>query len=129
MAQWNLYAAWIGILLGMLAGALQGLGFHREDWLGGYASWPRRLMRLGHVSFFGLAFINLAFAATARAAGWSAGAAPPATAVAASGLFLVGAALMPAVCYLSAWRAGWRRFFFLPVASLVAATACVLAGL
>ena len=57
----NLWAAWIGILLGMLSGAAQGLFFHRADWLDGYGSWRRRLTRLGHTSFFGLAFVNLAF--------------------------------------------------------------------
>ena len=38
----NLYAAWAGILLGIVAGAVQGMFFHGENWLGGYTSWPRR---------------------------------------------------------------------------------------
>ena len=45
MANINLWAAWIGILLGLASGTLQGLCFHRDNWLGGYGSWPRRLMR------------------------------------------------------------------------------------
>ena len=57
----NLWAAWIGILLGMLSGAAQGLFFHRADWLDGYGSWPRRLIRLGQISLFRLAFVNRAY--------------------------------------------------------------------
>ena len=64
MAATNLWAAWIGIFLGLESGTVQGLFFHREDWLGGYDAWPRRLMRLGHISFFGIAFLNLAYANT-----------------------------------------------------------------
>lgn len=69
----NLQAAWIGLLLGCVAGAIPGLSFYGSDWLGGYASWQRRLTRLAHISFFGIGFINLAFALTARALGLEAG--------------------------------------------------------
>jgi len=115
MVRLNLDAAWIGMLLGALAGAGQGLFFHREDWLGGYASWRRRMTRLGHISFFGLAFVNLAFALTAGALGLEDGLG------ASSRLLVAGAAGMPLVCYLSAWRKPFRQLFFLPVL-------CVLLG-
>ena len=49
MITFNLWAAWIGIIAGMLSGAALGLFFHEESWLGGYGSWPRRLLRLGHI--------------------------------------------------------------------------------
>ena len=58
----NLLAAWIGFSLGCLAGAIPGLFFHRDDWLGGYASWQRRMIRLAHIAFFGIGFLNLGFA-------------------------------------------------------------------
>ncbi len=61
MIHLNLWVAWGGILLGLLSGIAQGLHFHKSDWLGGYGSWSRRMMRLGHVSFFGIALLNLAF--------------------------------------------------------------------
>ena len=57
----NLLSAWIGVLAGFVSGALIGLKFHREDWLGGYTSHRRRMLRLGHISFFGLAVINVMF--------------------------------------------------------------------
>ena len=58
MIELNLWAAWIGIALGLASGTIQGLFFAREDWLGGYGSWPRRMLRLGHISFFGIAFLK-----------------------------------------------------------------------
>jgi hypothetical protein len=111
----NILAAWLGILLGVLTGIAQGLLFHREDWLGGYASWRRRLMRLGHISFFGIALLNLAFAWTVHNPGWRPDSSVPAAALAAA------QALMPLVCYLAAWRQPLRHLFFLPVS-------CVLVG-
>ena len=111
----NILAAWLGILAGVLLGIAPGLFFHDENWLGGYASWRRRLMRLGHVSFFGIAFLNLAFAWTVQDPRWRPDSSVPAVALA------LAQALMPAVCYGAAWHKPLRRLFFLPVA-------CVLLG-
>jgi len=117
----NLWMAWIGILLGLLSGALIGLFFHRDEWLGGYGSWRRRLLRLGHISFFGIAFLNLAFANTVSLAG--------ATAPAFAAWSLVaGAVLMPAICFLAAWRPSFRHLFFLPVVALISGAVGLLAG-
>ena len=128
MAEVHLAATWIGVLAGMLAGAALGLFFHGEGWLGGYGSWRRRLLRLGHVSLFGIALLNLAFALPARAGGWAA--APPPGSGAASALWVAGAVLMPTVCALAAWRKPLRHLFVLPVGSLVgAATLTLLAVL
>jgi hypothetical protein len=113
--EWNLLAAWLGILAGFLTGTVQGMFFHRETWLGGYGSWPRRMTRLGHISFFGLAFINLAFVLTADRLRIATGLFWP------SLLLIVGAITMPAVCYLSAWKMPARRLFFIPVLSLIGA--------
>ncbi len=122
MIEFNLWVAWIGILLGLLTGTVQGLFFHREQWLGGYASWPRRMLRLGHISFFGIAFLNLAFANTLYLLGDAASAKPV------SLLLVVGGVLMPAVCYLAAWRKPLRHLFFLPVLSLLGAALVFVAG-
>ena len=46
----NWYAGWILILTAFLTGAGLGLSFHREDFWGGYASFRRRLVRLGHIA-------------------------------------------------------------------------------
>jgi hypothetical protein len=112
-------AAWIGICLGCAAGALQGLFFHRENWLGGYNSWPRRLSRLGHISLVALGLLNLGFALTAMSLGLAASLAWPAR------LLLVGAVTMPALCYLSAFCKPFRHLFFIPAVSVISAGAIV----
>ena len=107
-------AGWIGMLLGVASGAVIGMFFHREDWMGGYSSYRRRLTRLGHISFFGLAFVNFCFAFTQSvlplAAPWNA---------TAMWGFLIGAATMPTVCFLSAWRKPFRHLFFIPVGGVL----------
>jgi len=108
----NIYVAWVGFLLGCFAGTIPGLFFHNSDWLGGYTSWQRRMIRLAHIAFFGIAFINLSFALTARTLGLDAGLANT------SVLLIVGAVTMPTVCYLSAWKPGFRNLFFIPATSV-----------
>ena len=116
----NFLAAWVAILVGLITGSAIGLFFHDADWMGGYASWRRRMMRLGHISFFGTGFLNLAFVVSVEHLRW---AGPPPLA---SAGFLLGAVGMPAVCFLSAWRESFRHLFFIPVASLILATGDVL---
>ena len=61
------------------------------------------MTRLGHISLFGLAFINLAYALTVRALELSSASVWP------SRLFIVGAVTMPLICYLSAYRKSYRE--------------------
>lgn len=120
MSNINLHAAWLAILLGCAAGAAQGLFFRDETWLGGYDSWQRRLTRLGHISFFGLGFLNLLFALSLPSL-------PAHTAlVAASWLLIAGVILMPLLCYASAFHERFRHLFFLPAGSVIAAAAIVV---
>jgi hypothetical protein len=116
MADLNLSVAWFAIFLGLASGTLIGLFFHQEDWLGGYGSWRRRLVRLGHISFFGTGLLNLAFALSAAHLRLD-----PVPRVA-SAAFITGAIAMPLVCFLSAWREPFRYLFFIPVLSLIVAT-------
>jgi hypothetical protein len=110
----NLLVAWVWILLGFASGFALGLNFQRDDWLGGYGSYKRRLYRLAHISFFGLGFINLIFYLTARAT-------LPATGLlkTASWGFIIGALSMPICCLIMAHRANWRALFLIPVSSLM----------
>lgn len=116
----NILAGWLGFVAGAVAGAVQGLFFHREDWLGGYASWARRMTRLGHVAFFGLGLINLAFAFTTRDAGLEG------RCDAASYLLIVALIAMPALCYTSAFWNPARRLFIVPVLCVVVAAGLVV---
>lgn len=85
------------------------------------------MLRLGHISFFGIAFINVAFAATVshvmpdspstlylvRLCSW---------------LLIFGAITMPFICYLSAFKKAFRHVFFVPVVSVILAAAIFIFG-
>ncbi|MDB6122706.1 MAG: hypothetical protein JWQ71_1699 [Pedosphaera sp.] len=118
----NLIIAWLWVILGFASGFALGLGFHDEKWLGGYASHKRRLYRLGHISFFGLALMNLMFYFTVRSfpahsslaitvAGWG---------------FIGGAVSMPICCLIMAHQPKSRALFLIPVLSLITAGAFTL---
>ena len=124
MESFHLYFAWIWILVGLVSGAIIGMFFHDEAWLGGYSSWRRRMVRLGHVSFLGTGLLNFAFALSVDRVGRDGAPGLPAV------LFVIGAVTMPLVCFLSAWREGFRGFFVVPVVSLIVASAdFILRGL
>ena len=108
-----LLTGWIGMLLGVVSGAVIGLFFHREDWMGGYGSFRRRMTRLGHIAFFGIGFLNLLFGLTIHAH-------PIADTPARVGAVALVVALstMSLCCFLTAWRKEpFRHFFFIPVIS------------
>ena len=94
----NLAFAWVWILLGFLSGALLGLRFKEDRWLGGYGGFRRRLYRLGHISFFGLGLVNFLFAMTLPSLGLE----PQRLATWAGHAFLTGGLLMPACCLVMA---------------------------
>jgi len=108
---WNF--GWGILMAGFLSGAILGLGFHRADFLGGYDSFRRRLLRLGHIACCALGLLNVvvALAPVTATTRW---------------LFVIGGLTMPVVCWLTAWRKPFRHLFFVPVMSLVAAVALVL---
>ncbi len=100
---WNF--GWGLLLAGFLSGAILGLGFHRADFLGGYDSFPRRMLRLGHIACCALGMLNLMVAVAGHASPW----------------LLAGGVAMPVVCFLAAWRKPFRHLFVIPVACLLAA--------
>ena len=118
----NWYAGWSLVLGAFLTGALIGLAFHREDFLGGYGSFPRRLLRLGHIALAALGMMNVLFSLSP----WP----PPGswTARAAAICFVAGGVAMPAACFLTAWREGFRHVFAVPVLALVLAVVFTLTG-
>ena len=119
--QINLLLAWLWILLGFVSGMLLGLFFHGEHWLGGYASFKRRMYRLGHISCFGLGAVNLLFYLTAK----SFPAASPLVAIA-SWAFAVGTVTMPVCSVLMAHFPEAHMFFAVPVLSLIAGAVLTL---
>jgi hypothetical protein len=124
VARLNEAFGWAWILAGFLSGLVLGLFFRREDWLGGYASFPRRLVRLGHISFLGLGLVNILFALSAPRMHLA-----PATLSLASRAFVIGGVTMPLCCGLLAWKPGLLPLFAVPVLSLLAGAALAVAGL
>ena len=118
----NWFAGWAMVFAAFLTGAMIGLGFHREDFLGGYTSFRRRMLRLGHVALAALGMMNVVFALSpwpvaGTTAAWGA-----------SVCFLGGGISMPVICFLAAWRKPLRHLFILPVSMLIAAVMFTLAG-
>jgi hypothetical protein len=119
----NLIAGWLGILGGILSGAIIGLFFHTEGWLGGYGSHARRLVRLGHISFFGLGLLNLLFALSVPLMH------VPLQYVAVGSIaFVTAEVTMPICCFLTAWRKGCRHLFPFPVTAAAIGVITLLAG-
>lgn len=115
----NWYVGWWMVLAGFVSGAGLGLMFHREDFLGGYSSFPRRLLRLGHIALVALGLLNVIAATTVPESTRAGGA---------SVLFIVGGITMPLICFLTAWKRVFRNLFFIPVLSLMVAVVLVLIG-
>ena len=118
----NWTAGWSFVLAAFVSGAAIGLFFHRENFWGGYASFRRRIVRLGHIALAALGMMNVVFSYSPwpDAATWQSDAASIA--------FVVGGASMPAVCFLSGWDPRCRHLFFIPVTALVLAAAWTLSG-
>lgn len=114
----NLAFGWIWITMGFLSGAMLGMGFHKENFMGGYGSWERRLTRLGHIAFFGMGFLNVLFGLTGLYFGeaymeqtiWKI----------ASYLFFFGGCWMPICCFVVAKKQGAKSIFVIPVVLLTA---------
>jgi hypothetical protein len=119
----NLIVGWTGMAAGAVSGAIVGLFFHDEQWMGGYGSFRRRMARLGHISFFGMGMLNVLFALSVAGVP-----APNPYAAAASLAFVVAAVTMPICCFLTAWRKPWRHLFPVPVVATLAAIGLLLAG-
>ena len=54
IAELHIGIGWFAMLLGALSGAVFGLFFHEEGWAGGYASFRRHMLRLGHICSCGV---------------------------------------------------------------------------
>src|SRR5262249_49367103 len=102
----NYFAGWALVLVGFVVGAGIGLFFHREDFWGGYPSFRRRIVRLGPIALVALGMLNILFSIAVPE---STGKGGP------SILLCIGGIPMPAVCFLTGWKASFRHLFFIPV--------------
>ena len=119
----HINVGWLAMLLGVASGAVIGLFFHREEWAGGYGSYRRRMLRLGHISFFGIGILNFLFAMTLSMV-----ALPAANVGVASIGFVVAVIAMPLCCFLSAWKKSMRHLFPVPVIAVLTGIVPILTG-
>ena len=118
----NWQIGWWLILLSFVTGAGIGLFFHREDFLGGYSSFRRRIVRLGHIALAALGMLNVIFSYSP----WPLSGTTAASV--ASLAFIFGGIAMPAICFLTGWRERCRQLFFIPVLALLIAVSFTIGG-
>ncbi|WP_432798933.1 hypothetical protein [Poriferisphaera sp. WC338] len=109
----NIIFGWVWMLAGIFVGGIVGMFFAKEDFMGGYNSWRRRLVRLGHIAFIGMAIVNIGFALCIKTYNIHGFAAD----IASIGFFIGGVG-MPVICLLSAWKQKLRHAFAIPVAGV-----------
>jgi hypothetical protein len=110
------------ILTAFVTGGILGLFFHDERFLGGYTSFRRRIVRLGHIALAALGMLNVLYGLS------NPGPNDSGEARAASIAFIVGGVGMPAVCFLTGWREAFRYLFVIPVVALIVAVVFTLRG-
>lgn len=120
----NEICGWLFVLAGLGMGLVMGLKFQREEWLGGYGAFPRRMVRLAHVALVALGMINIQFAQSAAQLHLG-----PGLASAASLAFIAAAVLMPACCLLLAARRKHFEVFAAPIVCLATGLILTIGGL
>jgi hypothetical protein len=121
---WNEAFGWISVAASLLVGLVMGVKFQREDWLGGYNAFPRRMVRLAHVALAALGMLNVLFAQALPRLDLA-----PGLAYVASFAFVTAAVLMPACCLFLAARRRHFGIFALPVLSLALGLTLTIGGL
>ena len=119
----HLYVGWTAMLAGVAAGAVLGLFFYDDDWAGGYSSFRRRMLRLGHISFFGIGILNVLFALTLSQVALP----EPNVSISSAG-FVVAVVAMPLCCFLAAWKKPLRHLFPIPVLAVLTGIVPLLLG-
>ena len=118
----NWIVGWSLVLSAFVTGAGIGLFFHSEEFWGGYQSFRRRIVRLGHIALAALGMMNVIFSlspwpefgtTSAQLASWG---------------LIVGGISMPVVCFLAGWQKPLRHLFFIPVVALITAAVNIIAG-
>ncbi len=118
----NWYFGWILVMCAFISGAGLGLFFHNDTFWGGYNSFRRRIVRLGHIALAALGMMNVIYSLSPWPQPGTS------TAIVATWGLLIGGLTMPAICFLTGWRSASRHLFFVPVVSLVTAVIAILVG-
>jgi len=121
---WNETFGWFWVLGGLAMGLYMGMKFQREDWLGGYNAFPRRMVRLAHVAMVALGMLNILYAQSAARQHLN-----PTLANIASIAFMAAALLMPTCCLWIAARRRHFEFFAAPIGCLATGLILTIGGL
>jgi hypothetical protein len=115
---------WISVLASLAMGIYMGQKFQREDWLGGYGSFPRRMVRLAHVALAAIGILNIQFAQSLPHLHLGG-----ALLTTASMTLMAAAVLMPSCCLWMAWRRSHFEIFAAPVVCLATGMILTIGGL
>jgi len=115
---------WACILASVVMGLWMGVRFQEENWLGGYGTLARRMVRLAHIALAALGIVNIEFGRSIGELGLSSG-----LVHIISFAFIVGAVSMPACCLLIATKSRRFEMFALPIGSLTVALVLTIWGL
>ena len=117
----NITFGFTWLCVGLLMGAPMALSFLRPDWLGGYGSMDRRLLRLSHVAFIMLSLLNVIYGYAMKT-----GAVQPSWQSVISLNLVLGAILLPLVLLAGVWIR--RALWLLPVPFLQIFVAALFAA-
>lgn len=116
----NIQFGWLWVFLGIISGAILGtFAFNGPIQLPlefmDYSSLPRRMLRLAHISFIGLGFLNWMYGITINSLRMKIN-------QNASRLFILGAVTMPLFLIVSAFYEPFKYSLVIPAVSLFVAT-------
>ncbi len=120
----NEIGGWLFVLAGLLMGLVMGVKFQREEWLGGYSAFPRRMVRLAHVALVALGMLNIQYAQSSARLNLDSH-----LATVASLAFIAAAVLMPACCLWMATRRKHFEIFAAPIVCLATGLILTIGGL
>ena len=119
----NIRFGWCWLFIGIICAMCMGLYAFSPQWLGGYASLSRRLLRLGHVASMALPLTNILY-----------GLCIPLTNIprilkqTGSYSMIIAAIAMPTVCLLCTFNSFFQCLFFIPALSFVYAIFVIALG-
>ena len=124
IGQINIIFGWGWMIFGFILGMIVGLKFDKSDWLGGYISWERRMIRLSHVAFIMLSAINILYGHelpnTHLTETWQ---------IIGSVLAIVGAVGIPVIVMIAAFYKKILFWLSIPVVSITIAGIIIFIGL
>ena len=119
----NIIFGWCWINIGFIMGMVMGMKFEKANWLSGYASWERRMLRLSHVAFIFLSILNIVYGHELinvnLSASWK---------QAGSILIIIGAIGIPTVVFTAAFYKKILYWLAIPIIALTSSTLIMAIG-